>query len=106
MVNFLIIWRNSSSKSLLRFSGVWNKYKKIFRNLVTIRNEIITQGFERKRVTEETQVDHVYTKEDYASLCELVKKVNETKFIKPHYLFNLPVRNKEEDIYKDCELSD
>ena len=74
--------------------------------MVAIRNEIISQGFETKRVTEETQVDHVYTKEDYASLCELVKKVNFTRFVKPHHLFDLPIRNKDEDLYKDFELSD
>ena len=66
----------------------------------------MTQGIETRKIVEETKYDHVYTKNDYASLWEIVKRLDDTRFLKPHYLFDIPVRNKDSEDYNECELSE
>eukprot|EP00343_Euplotes_focardii_P007131 CAMPEP_0205825366 /NCGR_PEP_ID=MMETSP0206-20130828/24946_1 /ASSEMBLY_ACC=CAM_ASM_000279 /TAXON_ID=36767 /ORGANISM="Euplotes focardii, Strain TN1" /LENGTH=196 /DNA_ID=CAMNT_0053124361 /DNA_START=300 /DNA_END=890 /DNA_ORIENTATION=+ len=85
---------------------VLKNYGKIIRRLISIRNEIISSAYKLEELHDEGKLDLVYQKEDFVSMCELVQKLDGTKYADPHFIWNIPVRDKDTDIYNNCELSE
>ncbi|CAI2376059.1 unnamed protein product [Moneuplotes crassus] len=88
------------------FMQTTRTYKKLVKQLITIRNAIITAGQEKQKYHDQTKIYESHSKLDFIKVSDLVKKLDGSKFVSPHSLWDLPVRDPDSDIYKGCELSE
>ncbi|CAI2375566.1 unnamed protein product [Moneuplotes crassus] len=80
--------------------------KNLVRKLITVRNEILQNILKKGKFFEESNISQALVKEDFASICELVGRLDGTKYLSPHYLWELPVRDPDSDEYNGYELSE
>lgn len=79
---------------------------KVVKKLVACRNEILNFIEMRKKLYNESKMANAMGKEDFISMCEIVAKLENTKYVSPHFLWDIPVRDPKSNEYKDCELSE
>ncbi|CAI2375515.1 unnamed protein product [Moneuplotes crassus] len=79
---------------------------KLVKKLITIRNEIISNSLKREQILINTNLIQHFTKDDYITMCELVGKLDGSKYLKPHYLWDIPSRDKNSEDYLSYCLSE
>lgn len=79
---------------------------KVVKKLVSCRNEILNFFENRKKLYNDTKMANSINKEDFLSMCEIVAKLENSKYISPHFLWDIPVRKSSSNKYKDFELSE
>ncbi|CAI2373549.1 unnamed protein product [Moneuplotes crassus] len=81
-------------------------YKSLAKKLITIRNEILQAGIKREQYFEESGFIEALEKSDFSILSELIGRLDGTKYLSPHFLWDLPIRDPQSKEYNNCELSE
>ncbi|CAI2373021.1 unnamed protein product [Moneuplotes crassus] len=85
---------------------ICRKVKKLNQQLIKLRNKIINTFYMLRSCQEEGQSMLNYTKEDIAKFGLLVQKLKSTKFLSPHYLWDIPKKDHEKECYDSGELTE
>mmetsp|Transcript_1797 Transcript_1797/g.1586 ORF Transcript_1797/g.1586 Transcript_1797/m.1586 type:complete len:122 (+) Transcript_1797:505-870(+) len=91
-----------------RYSKSRRIIKKLMKNLVKLRNQLLNTYLELKNCIEDSETVwySFYQKSDIVNYCDLISRLKETKYFTPHYLWDIPVKDHEEEYYKDGELTE
>ncbi|CAI2376326.1 unnamed protein product [Moneuplotes crassus] len=81
-------------------------YKTLAKKLMTIRNEILQAGLKKEKFYEETNLLEARSKVDFKTVSDLIQRLDGTKYLSPHYLWDLPLRDPTSLDYSGCELSE
>ena len=96
-----------TSKKYKKESVKTNKeLSKLVKKLVSIRNKMLTSFLRFQRIEEEVGYYNKIEKTDIINILEFVSKMSQTKYVKPHFLYDLKVRDPNSDIYEDDYLSE
>jgi len=76
------------------------------KKLVKVRNQILTLVYDLKHKIEESECYDLYEKSDIFAVCDIVAQLKGSKYVQPHFLWDIPVRDPNSSVYDDCELSE
>uniref|UniRef100_A0A7S3K9K4 Uncharacterized protein n=1 Tax=Euplotes crassus TaxID=5936 RepID=A0A7S3K9K4_EUPCR len=99
----LIEYIKNNGQGFLQTSRI---YKKLARQLITVRNAILQAGQEKQKYYEKTNILQSRAKQDFYAITDLIKMLDDSKHLSPHSLWELPVRDPASDCYEGCELSE
>jgi len=103
-------WSEDFNKFIIEEKDrVWNFNKLIgssVRQLIKIRNQIINATIELQTVMDDSPFYTSYTKKDMANMLELVDDLKGTSYWSPHFLWDVPNKTHDNELYEEGELSD
>ncbi|CAI2376007.1 unnamed protein product [Moneuplotes crassus] len=80
--------------------------KKIANTLVKQRNKLLNLYQDHRVVMEDSDFNETFSKEDFINAFKIVDKLQNTEFLKPHFLFNIPKKTHSNLKYEDGELTE
>jgi len=78
----------------------------LVQKLIKLRNEILIASSQYRNIFQESASFNSYSKKDFSNILDLVDHFKDSKFVSPHYLYDLPKKDPTEELYKDNELSE
>ncbi|CAI2374465.1 unnamed protein product [Moneuplotes crassus] len=79
--------------------------KSLVKKLVQVRNKLFNTYISMAEIDEKIYDTADYHKQDVKGLFEIYNLIKDTKYMTPHYLWDIPKRPDSELAYKDFELS-
>jgi len=73
---------------------------------VKLRNELLNAITKYRDLFEKSSSYMSSTKIDFVNVCDLVGLLKNTKYVKPNFLYDIPVKNHKNELYKDDELTE
>lgn len=74
--------------------------------LIKLRNKLMNTYSEIERLSEKNATGWTFKKIDTINCITLAEKLKGTKFLEPHYLYNIPKKTTKGDVYDAGELTE
>ncbi|CAI2376552.1 unnamed protein product [Moneuplotes crassus] len=85
----------------------WMKQaRKIAKELIILRNNLLNSYQSQKKVFESSGYSNWFKKSDLINTLKLVDQLKNTKFLTPHYLYNIPPKTHSNPKYEEGELTE
>ncbi|CAI2372863.1 unnamed protein product [Moneuplotes crassus] len=82
------------------------KIQRIVQKLIEARNQLFNIYNEMKKIYEKSTSFAQYKKSDISQTSELIEKLQNQNFLTPHFLWSIPKKTHDEDVYRDGELTE
>ncbi|CAI2375446.1 unnamed protein product [Moneuplotes crassus] len=94
---------NENSKP---FNTYVKEVRKVAQTLIIQRNKLLNLYQYFKEAMDKTQFLSWYTKADYSNTFKLVNYLQDTKFVQPHFLYDIPKKTHSNSKYEGGELTE